>query len=93
MWNHIRISGISCPTRHIRGMFTFHSVIFKSYSTAVYFSNVSEGSFGHLVRGSHFPSPVGVQEGTEMVSGATYVARRNEEMTSMSLKKRKHTAN
>jgi hypothetical protein len=49
MWNHIRISGISCPARHIRGMFTFHSVIFKSYSTAVYFSNVSEGSFGHLL--------------------------------------------
>lgn len=45
---HIRTSGAVCPTRHIRGKFKFHRVIFKSYSTLVYFSYTSEGSFGHL---------------------------------------------
>jgi hypothetical protein len=51
---------------------------------------------GHLVIwfwGPHFPSPVDdVQERAQMVSGATYVARRNGEMTSMWLTEGEHPA-
>jgi hypothetical protein len=50
---------------------------------------------GHMVIwfcGSHFPSLVDVQECAQMVSGARYVAKRSDEMTSISPKKRKHPA-
>jgi hypothetical protein len=73
---------------YLGGGSTFLSVIFKSYSTAGYFSNVSEGSFGHQVLRISLPSSWSCARVCTHVSGPTYVAGRNGEMTSMGAQKR-----
>jgi hypothetical protein len=81
-----------CPSLHIGGMFTFHSVIFESYSTVVYFSNVSEGSFWSSGSGDLTSFLLLLcKDAHKWFLCATYVARRNGEMTSMWLKKERHS--
>jgi hypothetical protein len=80
---HIRISGAICLTRHIRGTFTFHRVIFKSYSTVVYFSDASERSLVIWFCKSSFPYPDDVKESSKWILVQHMWPGGTEEMTSL----------